>query len=191
MDSKINAILEDYCGNEMKKLKAICYPMLIKIGGISQMDYDDFYDIAMGVLQDSISKYEETRNCQFKTFLTRNIDRKFKTEIRDRNRKKRIPAKKIESLSVSVGEDGLELIEKIPSNFDVHEEAFGNDFKGTRVEKYLKQLSSNQRKIVLFLYKEYKPTEIKKALHMSDKEYQSNLTTIQAYENVRVLMRED
>lgn len=191
MDSKINAILEDYCGNEMKKLKAICYPMLIKIGGISQMDYDDFYDIAMGVLQDSISKYEETRNCQFKTFLTRNIDRKFKTEIRDRNRKKRIPAKKIESLSVLVGEDGLELIEKIPSNFDVHEEAFGNDFKGTRVEKYLKQLSSNQRKIVLFLYRKYKPIEIKKALHMSDKEYQSNLATIQAYENVRILMKED
>ena len=191
MDSKINAILEDYCGNEMKKLKAICYPMLIKIGGISQMDYDDFYDIAMGVLQDSISKYEETRNCQFKTFLTRNIDRKFKTEIRDRNRKKRIPAKKIESLSLLVGEDGLELIEKIPSDFDVHEEAFGNDFKGTRFEKYLKQLSSNQRKIVLFLYRKYKPTEIKKALHMSDKEYQSNLAAIQAYENVRILMKED
>ena len=191
MNTKINAILEDYCKDEMKKLKAVCYPMLIKIGGISQMDYDDFYDIAMDVLQDSAFKYEENRNCQFKTFLTRNIDRKFKTEIRDRNRKKRIPAKKIESLSVLVGEDGLELIETIPSDFDVHEEAFGGDFKGTKVEKYLKRLSSDQCKIVLLLSKKYKPTEIKKALHMSSKDYQNNLAIIQAYENVRILMKED
>lgn len=191
MNSKTNAILEDYCKDEMKKLKAVCYPMLIKIGGISQMDYDDFYDIAMDVLQDSVSKYKENRNCQFKTFLTKNIDRKFKTEIRDRNRKKRIPAKKIESLSVLVGEDGLELIDTIPSDFDVHEEAFGGDFKRTKIEKYLKQLSSDQRKIVLFLHKEYKPIEIKKALHMSDKDYQNNLAIIQAYENVRILMKED
>ena len=74
-------ILEEYCANEMKKLKQICYPLLIKIGGISEKDYDDFYSIALDALADSALRYDETKKCQFYKFLIGNIRRKFNTEI--------------------------------------------------------------------------------------------------------------
>lgn len=36
----IQETLELYCENEMQKLKQICNPMINKIGGISDKDYD-------------------------------------------------------------------------------------------------------------------------------------------------------
>lgn len=184
----MEVILEEYCANEMRKLKKLCYPILIKIGGISEKDYDDFYSIALDALADSVLRYDESKNCQFKTFLVGNIKRKFNTEIRDRNRAKRIPAKQIDSFSNLVTEDGLELSELIASDFDIYEEAFGDDFKGTKIERYLNKLSVVQRKIVSLLSKGYKSNEIRELLHMSEKEYSQNLAAIQAYENVRELM---
>lgn len=184
----MEVILEEYCANEMRKLKQLCYPILIKIGGISEKDYDDFYSIALDALADSVLRYDESKNCQFKTFLVGNIKRKFNTEIRDRNRAKRIPAKQIDSFSSLVTEDGLELSELIASDFDTYEEAFGDDFKGTKIERYLDKLSVIQRKIVSLLSEGYKSNEIKELLHMSSKDYAQNLAAIQAYENVRILM---
>ena len=72
--------------------------------------------------------------------------------------------------------------------FDTFEEAFGDSFNGTKIEKYLKKLSINQRKIVNLLSDGYKTKEIKKILHMNNKEYSENLAAIQAYENVKILM---
>lgn len=181
-------ILEEYCANEMKKLKQICYPLLIKIGGISEKDYDDFYSIALDALADSVLRYDETKKCQFSTFLIGNIRRKFNTEIRDRNRAKRIPAKKLESTSNLVTEDGVELGETIPSKFDTHETACEYLFEGTKIERYLDKLSYTQRKIVSLLSDGYKAKEIRELLHMDSKQYSNNLAAIQAYENIRELM---
>ncbi len=129
---EIQQILEWYCDNEMYRLKKICYPMLIKIGGISDKDYDDFYSIALSVLSDTALRFDSEKEIDFDSFLASNIKRKFKTEIRDRNRGKRIPAKKLESTSNLVTEDGLELGETIPSKFDTYETACEYLFEGTR-----------------------------------------------------------
>lgn len=185
---EIQQILEWYCDNEMYRLKKICYPMLIKIGGISDKDYDDFYSIALSVLSDTALRFDSEKEIDFDSFLASNIKRKFKTEIRDRNREKRIPAKQINSFSNLVTEDGLELSELIASDFDTYEEAFGDDFNGTKIERYLDKLSVIQRKIVSLLSEGYKSNEIRELLHMSEKEYSQNLAAIQAYENVRELM---
>lgn len=184
----MEVILEEYCANEMKKLKQICYPILIKIGGIYEKDYDDFYSIALDALADSVLRYDENKDCQFKTFLIGNIKRKFSTEIRDRNRNKRIPSKQIESFNALITEDGMELSELIPSSFDIYEEAFSEDFSGTKIERYLNKLSVTQKEIVSLLSKGYKAKEIKELLHMDSKDYAQNLAAIQAYENVRELM---
>lgn len=181
--------LEEYCDNEMKKLKQLCYPILIKIGGLSEKDYDDFYSIALDALTDSVIRFNDSKNCQFKTFLIGNIKRKFITEIRDRNRYKRIPAKNIQSFDGYMSEDGIPLSEIIPSDFDIFEEVCAhNGWKENKIEKYLSKLSIIQRKIVSLLSEGYKAKEIRELLHMSEKEYSQNLAAIQAYENIRELM---
>ena len=42
-------------------------------------NYDYFYSIALDALADSVLRYDESKNCQFKTFLVGNIKRKFNT----------------------------------------------------------------------------------------------------------------
>lgn len=184
----IQETLELYCDNEMHKLKQICNPMISKIGGISDKDYDDFYSIALSVLSDTVLRFDSKKEVDFECFLASNIKRKFNTEIRDRNRGKRIPSQKIKSINSLIKDDGNELSELIPSNFDVYEEVFGDSFDGTKIEKYLKKLSIAQRKIVELLSEGYKAKEIKELLHMTAKEYSENLSAIQAYENVKILM---
>lgn len=184
----IQEILNSYCENEMRKLKKMCYPMITKIGGISEKDYDDFYSIALDVLADTSLRFSEENNCNFDSFLASNIKRKFNTEIRDRNRNKRIPAKNLESMSNLVTEDGLELGETIPSDFDTYLVACECMFGGTKIERYLEKLSDLQKKIVSLLSDGYKASEIRELLHMSNKEYLHNIEAIQAYENVKILM---
>lgn len=187
MENQQKEILEKYCNNEMAKLKAMCNPMLNKIGGLYGMDMDDFYSIALGVLTDSVFRYDENNKCSFDCFLASNIKRKFKTEIRDRNRLKKIPQKNIESMNALIGEDGMEISEMIPSDFDTFEIAAQSMMGGTRIQRYLNQLSHTQRKIVSLLSEGYKPMEIREYLHMSEKEYSNNIQAIQSYENTRVL----
>ena len=163
---EIQQILEWYCDNEMYRLKKMCYPMLIKIGGISDKDYDDFYSIALSVLSDTALRFDSEKEIDFDSFLASNIKRKFKTEIRDRNRAKRIPAKKLESTSNLVTEDGLELGETIPSKFDTYETACEYLFEGTKIQRYLDKLSYIQRKIVSLLSNGYKAKEIRELLHI-------------------------
>ena len=187
MEIQQKEILEKYCNNEMAKLKAMCTPMLNKIGGLYRMDMDDFYSIALGVLTDSVFRYDENNKCSFDCFLASNIKRKFKTEIRDRNRLKKIPQKNIESMNALIGEDGMEISEMIPSDFDTFEIAAQSMMGGTRIQRYLNQLSHTQRKIVALLSEGYKPMEIREYLHMSAKVYSNNIQAIQSYENTRVL----
>ena len=166
----INKTLEFYCNNDMAELKKICYPLFIKIGGISDKDYDDFYSIALEALSDSAIRYKDDKNCQFRSFLIGNVQRKFKTEIRDRNRIKRIPVKQIDSMSNLVTEDGLQLSELIPSEFNTFDEACEHSgWHESKIEKYLNKLSKLQRKIVSLLSDGYKSAEIKEALHISSK----------------------
>ena len=185
----INKTLNFYCDNELAELKKLCYPMLIQIGGISDKDYDDFYSIALEVLADAAIRFKENQNCQFRTYLVGNVKRKFNTEVRDRNRNKRIPAKQIDSMSNLITDDGYELSELIPSDFDTFETACeDNGWRESKIEKYLNRLSDKQRKIVSLLANGYKATEIRELLHISDKQYTQELSAIQSYENVRELM---
>lgn len=184
----IDQILFMYCDNNMAKLKRICQPMIVKIGGVSNKDYDDFYSIALDVLNDTALRYDEDQECNFDGFLASNIKRKFNTEIRDRNREKRIPAKMVDSIHNLITEDGLTLEDVIPSNFDTYESACGDHFEGTKIERYLNNLSNIQRAIVQYLVQGYDEKEIRELLHMSKKDYSNNLSVIQAYENVKILM---
>ena len=44
------AIIDEYCCDGMKKLKKLCNPIIMKIGGISEKDHDDIYSLAQFLL---------------------------------------------------------------------------------------------------------------------------------------------
>lgn len=165
-------ILNEYCGNEMAKLKQFCYPKIFKIGGISQMDYDDLYSIALDVLRDSAERYDGSQDCKFSTFLSNNLQNKFDTYVRDRNRDKRKCPGKMEYFDAPT-EDGVDLTEKVRSDFCIEDnlsEEIGFSF-GENVQKYLESLSKVQRFIAEKIMLGYQHSEIREMLGFSENKY--------------------
>ena len=111
-ETQKDELIYEYHKNNMAKLIRLCQPILIKMGGISRKDYEDFYEIASDVVMSSVNTYDDSKS-SFHTYITGNITRKFKTELRDRNRKKRIPAKQMISIHMET-DDGLSLEDTIP-----------------------------------------------------------------------------
>lgn len=172
-------ILNEYCGNEMSKLKQFCYPKICKIGGISQMDYDDLYSIALEVLRDSAERYDGSQDCKFSTFLSNNLQNKFDTYVRDRNRVKRKCPGKMEYFDVPT-EDGVDLTEKIRSDFCIEDNlseeiGFSSD---DRVELFLEKLGKTQREILKLLMEGYSSLEVKEKLKITDVEYSSVMAEV-------------
>lgn len=179
-------ILNEYCRNEMKKLKQICYPKIHKIGGISQMDYDDLYSVALDVLRYSVERYDESRGCKFSTYLSGNISRKYSTYVRDRLREKRSDkvqydenGNRVFTQNISLDnciEDGMNFNKKIASNFNLEDEIGLNEDE--RVDSFLNKLNSIQRNILSSFMQGYRPNEVKQRLNISDKEYNEAIKSI-------------
>lgn len=184
-------ILNEYCGNEMQKLKQICYSKISKIGGISQMDHDDLYSIALDVLRYSVERYDDSQDCKFSTYLSGNIDRKFSTYVRDRLREKRSgeaqydeDGNRMFNQSVSLDdstEDGTNLSEKVASNC-------GIDFDD-RVDEFLGKLRKTQQDILQLLMQGYNSTEIRNKLNISEKKYSEQFKELTSFENIVTIRR--
>lgn len=188
-ESEIRAVCEEYCSNDMRKLRFICGRFIRRIGGLSQMDHDDFLSRANELVWLAAKDYDETKAPTFHMFLVGCIKRKFDTEIRDRNRDKRIPVRKLVSLDTPLDEEGHILAELLPGDFDIHAEAFGeSETQDIKMERYLQRLSKKQHKVVRLLMTGYQPAEIQDMLRMSGKEYADCLKAIKAYENIKLLL---
>lgn len=199
-------IVNHYCDNNMRELKKICNPILRKCN-IPYMNYDELYDVAVDTLGKSVETYSKEKS-QFKTFLTGNLNRKFRQWItydtrgcrcnvlKDENgnivkdeKDNNIPIQNISIYQQINEEDGVTYGDIIASDFNIFDElpeemGFAKDDK---VELYLKRLSKPQRRIVILLRDGYEKSEIKKMLHMEEREYVDNMLGIKAYENLRIL----
>lgn len=83
-----NKILEDYIGNDMKKIRKICKKIISKTS-IPDAYLEEYYDKAVDVLMESMNTYDEARNCKFSTYFYGNLVRRTGTWLRDRMRFKR------------------------------------------------------------------------------------------------------
>lgn len=189
-------ILEEYCGNEMARLKQICSPIIYR-KGIPQMEEDDLYSAAQETLLDSVERYDASQNCTFKTFLVGNIRRTFYDWTRDRQRGKRCNRKRDEngrpvkdekghpiiipdiSLDMFI-EDGVDLAEKVASDFDMEEVlseklCFDSD---ERVKQFLQSLSELQRQIVEMKMEGIPVSRITEQLQITKREYDDAMQSV-------------
>lgn len=185
---KIVAVCNEYCGNDMKKLVQICFPILRKIGGISESDYDHFYSIANYEVWKAAEIFDESQNDNFDAFLRGCLARKFKTEMTRRNRQKKIPAKYIDSLDRPVSDDSeLTFGSTIKSPFELEEEIYDLS-KESSIDAYLQSLSETQKKIALMVIEGYELHEIKKILQISDTKFQLLLNKMKGIDKRRILI---
>ncbi|MDE6619176.1 MAG: hypothetical protein K2K74_01550 [Lachnospiraceae bacterium] len=182
-------ILDIYYADNAKKLHRVVDKILLKFGGLSDKDLDDFYSLANEVFVDVMKRYDSEQS--FDGFLYSCLSNKIMSEISKRNCEKR----KADRLSISLeatndkGED-YSLLDCIPSDFDTFEEASKRQENGqycNKVQQYISKLSNQQINILNLLIDGYKPFEVRRILEMSPKEYENNMQIMRCYENVRVL----
>lgn len=202
-----NALINEYCENDMKKLKEICF-FVWGQKGLPNCYHDDLYSDAMNVLAESVLTFNPNGNAKFKTYLTNNIRNSYGDWYRDNHlRAKRSNLELDEngkikkddkgnpivvqnvSFDAPVGDDGINYSDKISSDFNVEKES-GLDFDSDeKVEIFLNSLSQMQRRILELRMENYSVEEVKEKLNISDREYSNAMKSIRMNENLSLFSK--
>lgn len=192
MTSEALSVLQPYCENDMQLLKKISRSIFMRFNEpLTKADYDEFYSIANMTLWQAYNAYNPDTGISFDGFLRSCLQKKFKTELTHRHRKKRI----LNQLAVSLdaagdGEDECSLLEFVPSDFDTFDEVVKLNEKQQyqdKVQLYISRLSDRQVNILNLLIDGYRANEIQEILEMPAREYAENMQIIRSYENVKIL----
>ena len=194
----------EYCGNDMKKLKWLLDPIIDKIGGCTDKDKHDIYDLGMTLILDNVKRYDpnNANKASFYTFIWNLTKRRiFTTYVRDRNRQCRsntyIKEKDGKKITVYVPDISLEALPQecidyldvIAQKKPLFEEQFVEEEFSPEMEKYLKRLSKVQRKILQALADDKSEDEIKAELHIDNKFYRDSIKAIYSNENIRYISK--
>ena len=181
-------ILVTYYSNNAKKLHNTVDRILLKFGGISDKDMDDFYSLANEVFVDVMRRYDGSQS--FDGFLYSCLLNKIKTEITRRNREKRKADRMSISIDTPIGDDeNCTIGDIIADDFTIEKKLFEEKEEGysRRMLLYLSRLSNVQKEVLRLNIAGYLPSEIREELHINEKEYIDCYAAIHSYRNVSVL----
>lgn len=186
------SLLQPYCENDMKLLKKVSRSIFMKFNEpLTNADYDDFYSIANLTLWQAYNSYDSDMGICFDGFLHTCLQKKFKSELTNRHRHKRVINQFVTSLdAVNMDENECSLLDCIPSDFDTFNEVLKRQEKeqfSDKVQQYISKLSKRQVNILNMLMDGCKPKEIRQKLMMSEKNYTNELQVMRSYENVKIL----
>lgn len=195
--------------NEAKEMKKICNKYMVKFGGISEMDHDDFYSQVGWDISIASKNYQPTDDKSFKEFVYGVIKLSVCKQMTHRNRGKRqiIIEKEIIdetgnktiikeyiptiSLDAPVGEEGgMTVREMLAYKFTTETDFFEKreDTYSDKMNKYLNKLSSLQREVLRLISIGFMPSEILEELHINQKIYEDCYQAIHSYRNISVLI---
>ncbi len=189
-------ILITYYADNAKNLHRMVDKILLKFGGLSDKDMDDFYSLANEVFVDVIKRYNPLQS--FDGFLYSCLLNKIKTVAyisnqsteTKRNREKR----KIERISISIDmplpdDENVTLKEVIADCFDLERELLEEQEEcySKKMLLYLSKLSDLQKEVLNCMVAGYSPYEVKKKLHISEKQYLDCNQAIHSYRNISLL----
>lgn len=182
-------ILNIYYVDNAKKLRRMVDKILLKFGGLSDKDLDDFYSLANEVFVDVMARYDDSQS--FDAFLYSCLSNKVKTEMTRRNCEKRKADRMSISIDAPIGDDENSTIgDIIASDFSIEKELFEKDKReewSEEANRYLDSLSPLQRKIAFLLSDNNTPNEICEELHITLKHFENSMKRILADERIKSL----
>ena len=182
-------ILHTYYENNAKKLHKMVDRILLKFGGLSDKDMDDFYSLANEVFVDAMARYDDSQS--FDAFLYSCLSNKIKTEITRRNCEKRKADRMSISIDTPIGDDeNITIGDTVASNFSIEKEIFKKDKRegwSEEANMYLDSLSPLQRKIAFLLSDNNTPNEICEELHITLRHFENSMKRILADERIKSL----
>ncbi len=181
----IQPIVDSYYANNAKQLCKMVDQILFKLHFVD-IDKNDFYSLANEIFMYVVRDYDLSK--PFDGFLYSCLYKKFCSEMTRMHREKRKADRLSVSIDAPIGDDkSITLKEIIASDFNLEKEVLESQYQTSKIEKYFNSLTKRQRKIVEMLAASYKPGEIQKILHITQREYADALTGIHAYENISLL----
>lgn len=195
--------------NDAMEMKRICNKYMTKFGGISEMDYDDFYSQVGWDVSVASKNYKPIADKSFKEFIYGVIKLSVCKQMTHRNRGKRqliienevidedgnITIKKeyvhTVSLDAPIGEEGGMTIGEMLSHKSTIESDFFEEREETyseKMSKYLGRLSDLQKEVLRLISIGFMPSEILEELHINQKMYEDCYNAIHSYRNIAVLM---
>lgn len=207
--NKVEEIIQWLFEDEAKEMKKICNKYMVKFGGISKMDYDDFYSQVGWDVSVAIKNYKPNLDKSFKEFIYGVIKLSVCKQMTHRNRGKRqlIVEKEIiddagnkatikeyvptVSLDAPVGEEGGMTVGEMLAYKSTTEDDFFDKREyiySTKMDKYLNKLSSLQREVLRLISIGFMPSEILEELHINQKMYEDCYKAIHSYRNISVLI---
>lgn len=201
--SQVEEIINELFANDARELHKLCNKEIIKFGGISNMDYDDFYSRVGWDISLAKNKFDLSKNKSFKEYIHGVIKLSIWKEMKHRNREKRqiiketeevdvngnIQKKKVYIKNVSIDAptpDGIDLLERITTSKSLEEEIIHENISD-KMKEYLNNLSTNQRDVAELIMDGYSCEEIKDILHMEQNEYIDCMNGLKAYRNISIL----
>lgn len=185
----MDRILITYYANNAKKLHKMVDKILLKFGGLSDKDLDDFYSLANEVFVDVMRRYDGSQS--FDGFLYSCLLNKIKTEMTSRNREKRKADRMSISIDTPIGDDENSTIgDVIADKFTIEKELFGKwEIEEWRKEviEFLDRLSPLQRKIAFLLSDNNTPDEICEELHITIRHFENSMKRILSDEKIKPL----
>lgn len=207
--NQVEEIIQWLFENDAKEMKKICNKEMMKFGGISEMDYDDFYsqvgwDISLaresfdptkgktfkeyiyGVIKLSVWKVMKRRNCGKRQII-------IEKEIVDEDGNITIEKEYVPTISLDspVGEDDGMTVEEMLAHKSTIESDFFEEREDTYSEKmnrYLDKLSTLQKEVLRLISIGFMQSEILKELHINQKMYEDCYNAIHSYRNISVLI---
>lgn len=183
-------ILNSYYADNAKKLHKVVDKILMKFGGLSDKDLDDFYSLANEVFVDVMRRYDKSQSHSFDRFLYSCLLNKIKTEMTRRNREKRKADRMSISIDMPIGNDENSTIgDLIADKFTIEKELFEDKEENysKNILTYLNRLSNLQKEVLQLIIIGYLPGEIRKELHITENQYTDCCAAIRSYSNVSVL----
>lgn len=210
---QIEDAIEELYSDNQSKLRQICDKEMRRFGGISQMEFDNFYSRAGLELSKMKKRYENTvfvlpEGKTIRDYIYGVIKKSIYKEMTDKNRKKRqivieteeedengnLVKKKeyIHNISIDapIGDDeNCTISDIIADKFSIEKEIFEDKEEGysKKMLMYLSRLSNLQREILKLIIAGYLPGEIREQLHISEKEYVDCYKAIHSYRNISLL----
>lgn len=181
-------IINTYYENNAQKLHRMVDKILLKFGGLSNKDLDDFYSLANEVFVDVIRKYDNSQ--AFDVFLYSCLLNRIKSEMTRRNREKRKADLMSISIDTLIGDDENTTVgDMIADDVTIEKELFEQkeESYSRKILLYLSRLSGLQKEVLRLNIAGYLPNEIREELHISEKQYTDCFSAIHSYRNVSIL----
>ena len=188
---KITYFYFNSVGGKKPEIEKIVDKLLVRFGGISDADLDDFYSLAGLVFTQIIGNYDPDKKVSFRSYYTRCLNNKIMEMITARNAYKRRADREAISISTTIhsADDDIEIGETISDPKTEVEDRVFSEMLSDSTSQFLNRLSRKQRRMAELIMSGAEEKDIMREMNITYAEYNRILNSMREFELASILRR--